>query len=231
MSELDICVALALIPIIIIISIWSKSPFQYPYFVYYIDISKRRNPVIGDVLDDFLNSGNFQLIEAHHTKVELWKQECHRKIQRSLFKHHREKQFLSCLDDCSEFKFYFVRLHTRYIQRNYVRHSYKVSEYQGQFFCDYKCLQEREQQLRSINHECTLSRYYSQNQRSLMTKDLRRKIMIRDNYTCQICGKYMPDEVGLQIDHIIPISRGGKTIPSNLQVLCSRCNGRKSNNF
>lgn len=51
--------------------------------------------------------------------------------------------------------------------------------------------------------------------------------MERDNYTCQNCGKYMPDRVGLQIDHIVPVARGGKTVESNLQVLCSRCNGSK----
>ncbi|HIV17188.1 MAG TPA: HNH endonuclease [Candidatus Alectryocaccobium stercorigallinarum] len=62
-----------------------------------------------------------------------------------------------------------------------------------------------------------------------MTPELKKKIMIRDNYTCQKCGKYMPDEVGLHIDHIIPISKGGKSVPSNLQVLCSKCNGKKSN--
>ena len=38
--------------------------------------------------------------------------------------------------------------------------------------------------------------------------------MVRDNYTCQICGKYMPDEVGLQVDHIIPVAKGGKTVES-----------------
>ena len=39
----------------------------------------------------------------------------------------------------------------------------------------------------------------------------------------------VPDEVGLHIDHIIPVSKGGKTIKSNLRVLCSKCNGKKSN--
>ena len=38
----------------------------------------------------------------------------------------------------------------------------------------------------------------------------------------------MPDEVGLHIDHIVPIAKGGKTVKSNLQVLCSKCNGKKS---
>jgi 5-methylcytosine-specific restriction endonuclease McrA len=39
----------------------------------------------------------------------------------------------------------------------------------------------------------------------------------------------MPDGVGLQIDHKVPVSKGGKTVRSNLQVLCSKCNGSKSN--
>ena len=60
-----------------------------------------------------------------------------------------------------------------------------------------------------------------------MTKELKDRVKTRNNYTCQICGKYMPDEVGLHIDHIIPIKAGGKSIYENLQVLCSKCNGSK----
>ena len=58
------------------------------------------------------------------------------------------------------------------------------------------------------------------------------KIKKRDNYTCQKCGVSVKDEptLLLEVDHIIPISKGGKSIPSNLQVLCSKCNGKKSNN-
>ena len=33
----------------------------------------------------------------------------------------------------------------------------------------------------------------------------------------------------LEVDHIIPISKGGKTEPDNLQTLCWKCNRTKSN--
>lgn len=94
--------------------------------------------------------------------------------------------------------------------------------------CDFNYLKRAYEYLEKINFECTRQSYESANQRRLMTPILRRKIMIRDRYTCQICGKHMPDEVGLHIDHIIPVSKGGKSVESNLRVLCSKCNGRKS---
>lgn len=66
-------------------------------------------------------------------------------------------------------------------------------------------------------------------QRALMTSQLREKIKMRDNYTCQICGLSIEQEPNLllEIDHIIPISKNGLTIESNLQTLCWRCNRKK----
>lgn len=95
--------------------------------------------------------------------------------------------------------------------------------------CDINAIREKYKKLENINFETTTKAYNMKNQRKLMTKKLRDKIKKRDNYTCQKCGKYMPDEVGLHIDHIIPVSKGGKSVESNLQVLCSKCNGRKTN--
>lgn len=66
-------------------------------------------------------------------------------------------------------------------------------------------------------------------QRSLMTSRLRTQIKERDNYTCQQCAISTAHEphLLLEIDHIMPISRGGLSIPENLQVLCWRCNRSK----
>ena len=66
-------------------------------------------------------------------------------------------------------------------------------------------------------------------QRALMTSRLRKEILARDNYTCQKCGNSTRKEPNLllEIDHIIPLSKGGLTKEDNLQTLCWRCNRSK----
>nr|WP_181718255.1 Ltp family lipoprotein [Psychrobacter sp.] len=66
-------------------------------------------------------------------------------------------------------------------------------------------------------------------QRALMTSKLREHIKVRDGYACQICSLSTEDEKNLllEIDHIIPLSKGGVTCESNLQTLCWKCNRSK----
>ena len=47
-------------------------------------------------------------------------------------------------------------------------------------------------------------------------------------YACACCGKKYTDRVLLQVDHIYPHNKGGKTTPENLQILCRFCNAEKS---
>ena len=69
-------------------------------------------------------------------------------------------------------------------------------------------------------------------ERSKMTKELRKEVLKRDGYKCRKCGVSIKDEphLLLEIDHIKPISKGGKTVKRNLQTLCWKCNRRKNTN-
>ncbi len=216
--------------LLVILLLWLllKSPFVYPYFIHIFDVSNKRNPHIEDYLDNYLISGGLTKIQKHKSDIEQWKSKCEHKIEKSLLKNYRRKQYERILDDDEAFHFYFSRTQTRYVQRNYVKSAYKVPVQTHCFTFNYNYILDRHQKLADIGFECPLRDYHSKNQRKLVTPALRKKIMERDNYTCQICGKYMPDEVGLQIDHIIPVSKGGKSVSSNLRVLCSKCNGAKS---
>ena len=56
----------------------------------------------------------------------------------------------------------------------------------------------------------------------------RRNIYARDHYRCQYCGKKFRSEE-LNLDHILPRSRGGKTTWENIVACCLSCNRHKDN--
>lgn len=70
---------------------------------------------------------------------------------------------------------------------------------------------------------------FAKEQRILMTKKLRDLIKRRDNFTCCNCGNstYAEPNLLLEIDHIIPVAKGGRTVEENLQTLCWKCNRAK----
>ncbi len=59
-----------------------------------------------------------------------------------------------------------------------------------------------------------------------ISQSLRFEILERDNFACQWCGAYAPDVV-LEIDHILPRSKGGTDDPFNLRTSCRDCNRGK----
>jgi 5-methylcytosine-specific restriction endonuclease McrA len=56
----------------------------------------------------------------------------------------------------------------------------------------------------------------------------RHNIFARDKHTCQYCARIF-DSRDLNLDHVIPRDKGGRTTWENLVTSCVRCNTRKSN--
>ena len=65
-------------------------------------------------------------------------------------------------------------------------------------------------------------------ERGKVTNKTRFAIYQRDGHRCRKCGRKTDD---LEIDHIVPIAKGGKSTMDNLQTLCRRCNREKGTNI
>jgi HNH endonuclease len=63
---------------------------------------------------------------------------------------------------------------------------------------------------------------------TLIPQDVKIAVSVRDGGKCRVCGS----AYDLQYDHIIPNSLGGSSDDvDNIQLLCGRCNRRKSNRY
>jgi hypothetical protein len=66
-----------------------------------------------------------------------------------------------------------------------------------------------------------------------ISERLRFSVLLRDGFRCQSCGRSPLKSPGieLQVDHIVPWSKGGETTADNLQAKCEACNQGKGNAF
>lgn len=67
-------------------------------------------------------------------------------------------------------------------------------------------------------------------ERGRVSNKMRFAVYNRDGYRCRICGK-SGDFVDLEVDHIKPIAKGGKSTYDNLQTLCHHCNQMKGDSY
>jgi len=65
--------------------------------------------------------------------------------------------------------------------------------------------------------------------REPISSTLRALVLKRDKYRCVKCGASPQDNdsVRLEVDHIVPVAKGGPTVLENLQTLCFKCNQGK----
>jgi 5-methylcytosine-specific restriction endonuclease McrA len=57
----------------------------------------------------------------------------------------------------------------------------------------------------------------------------KQNIFLRDNWTCQYCHKPLTEKTAT-MDHVLPVSKGGKTNFNNIVAACPICNSLKGNN-
>lgn len=61
---------------------------------------------------------------------------------------------------------------------------------------------------------------------SLTVRLSRQNIFLRDNHICQYCWQKF-SEKKLTVDHVIPLSKGGRHEWTNVVTACSACNNKK----
>ena len=123
---------------------------------------------------------------------------------------------LCCSDSCKKIREKQVIKRKRQKKEiDYSRKCPNCGNYLPKFnrlFCSEKCYREYQKKNKGNNKT---TRYLR----------LRFEVFKRDNFTCQYCGRnVVEDKVKIQTDHIMPESRGGKSVYTNLTTACRDCN-------
>ena len=75
---------------------------------------------------------------------------------------------------------------------------------------------------------CEIGKVAPEVEKELRDKAFERARNSKGLYECAACKMTSHKRIPFQIDHIIPLNKGGKTVAENLQVLCRKCNASKS---
>ena len=85
---------------------------------------------------------------------------------------------------------------------------------------------------RFCSDECSIKNYDSikncerePQEHDIKWLKLRFIVLMRDNFTCKYCGRNVKeDNIKIHVDHIVPKSKGGENIVTNLITSCEECN-------
>jgi len=91
-------------------------------------------------------------------------------------------------------------------------------------------LESYDEVLRSQRHEIRIPSVVMLNSysyRERKVKLTKHNLFLRDEYRCQYCSKEFFGSQNLTFDHVIPKSKGGKTVWENIVTSCETCNMKK----
>ena len=89
----------------LILYLFLRSPFQYPYYTKTLDISGKRLPNIEDLIDEYLNTDGISEFSEHYKYLTTWKAACEERIKNAKLKKLRIEQYLKSIDDDNLFIF------------------------------------------------------------------------------------------------------------------------------
>ncbi|WP_107984223.1 HNH endonuclease signature motif containing protein [Rhodococcus sp. OK519] len=70
-------------------------------------------------------------------------------------------------------------------------------------------------------------RWHTKKPRQRLSDRVRRFVLHRDGYMCRIRGDRCTGRAA-EVDHIVPVSRGGTDDPTNLRAACKACNAQEN---
>ena len=104
-------------------------------------------------------------------------------------------------------------------EKDYEHIKLKVEEYVLERGDEYQKLVKKIDRLRQISSNRL------QPNRKQISEHVLAFVLQRDLNKCVLCG----DDINLQFDHILPVSKGGNNEPENLRILCQQCNQSRGN--
>lgn len=187
---------------------------------YLNDIEQQRLSIYKKYSDDIKDAVIRHTYDDNYEKDQYYKNEFNNLVNNHLIKNH--SLYIQIIIN-NEYRIFSTEEIVQAIRQNEKSDSIKASLNIDQ--PDYRSKIDHVSQDDLYKHE------FEKQQRDKMSPSLRYSILKRDNYRCRICGRSAVDGVQLEVDHIIPVSKGGESIESNLQTLCQECNRGKSNSM
>lgn len=135
-------------------------------------------------------------------------------------------------EDAKQYSAEYRRIHRldrcQFMAQYYEAHKTAFRKYMNVYYQGHKAeFMARNAQRRALKTAATIGATISQ---KAEIADIYRRAHDDAKVRCYLCGCLIP-KGHRHVDHIVPLSKGGKHRPSNLAVACDKCNSHKGAKF